>query len=183
MLGAAPRRKISRLLGQLEAFKCRPWDRGRGRSHAETAIPVSAGCSATEESEQFLDQFYDFVNRPEFLKLELETLSERSSQLNRCFHEPDYVVAQLKEQAHNLERWYKLMLEPGYLAAEVKATWSWWHHLSLGRKLPIVPRKNARNDIFRLLEFLRRLNFDFAAMTLAKVREQQSHIVQDRVDV
>jgi hypothetical protein len=74
-------------------------------------------------------------------------LSERPERLYDDLHKPDNLVAELKEAGKNIERWYKLMLEPGYLASELKATLSWWHNVSLDGESLQGRRKQAKNDV------------------------------------
>jgi hypothetical protein len=164
MLDAAPRHrdKICALLKQLETFKCRPWDRIAGRrQRTERATAAYADRSAGEEAVQDLDRLYDLLSRPEALKSELELLSERPERLYDYFHTDNY-GAELQVKGRSLARWYTLMLEPRYLASEFEATLSWWQDLSLDGASPQDQQKKVTNDVFRLLEFLRRLNFDFA---------------------
>jgi hypothetical protein len=172
MLDAAPRHrdKICALLKQLETFKCRPWDRIAGRrQRTERATAAYADRSAGEEAVQDLDRLYDLLSRPEALKSELELLSERPERLYDYFHTDNY-GAELQVKGRSLARWYTLMLEPRYLASEFEATLSWWQDLSLDGASPQDQQKKVTNDVFRLLEFLRRLNFDFAKKPFDKAR-------------
>jgi hypothetical protein len=65
MLSAAPRHrdKISKLLEQLETFKCRPWDRIASRRHrTEHATAAYVCCCAGEAAVQDFDRPYDFLS-------------------------------------------------------------------------------------------------------------------------
>lgn len=168
MLSASSRLRdeISKLLDQLETFKCRPCDRIASH-YTEPSTTPYAGCCSGEVAVQDVGRIHD-LSRPDALKSELELLSERPERLYEDFHIPDNLSADRQEVARILQRWYKLMLEPGYLASDIKATLSSWHNLSLEGESPQGPRKQARNDVFRLLEFLGRLNFPFAKMTPSK---------------
>jgi hypothetical protein len=78
-------------------------------------------------------------------------------------------IPQLKEEADNVERSYKLMLEPEYLSAEVRATLWLWHFLGLESQSLQHKPKNVRTNVRDLLEFLARLNFHFAKRALARL--------------
>lgn len=174
MMFASPRRKPRKLLEKLTKFKGRPFDRVKSTRNSPTPPRSANPFHRTRQSiTKRLDRLYGFVGRAESFEFELKLLAEKPERLQRFFCAPDYVVAQLKEDAHNLERWYKLMLEPDYLSAEVRATLWLWHSLSLKGQLPQHEQKLVRNNIRDILEFLTRLNFDFAQRALARLRVSQ----------
>jgi hypothetical protein len=171
MMFASPRRKPRKLLEKLTKFKGRPFDRVKSaRNPPSPPLSAEALCRTRQSIINRLDRLYGFVGgRPDSFEIELKLLAEKPERLQRLFCAPDYVVAQLKEDAQNLERWYKLMLEPDYLSAEVRATLWLWHFLSIESQLPEQKQKLVRNNIRDLLEFLARLNFQFAKRALTRL--------------
>jgi hypothetical protein len=163
-------KRTAKLLDELEKFKGRPFDRierVRGfprRNHSDSALHRQH-----HESIKKLDQWYGFTGRAQSFKRERAIFAERPERLQYLFRWPHEVVAQLKEEAHNVERSYKLMLEPEYLSAEVRATFWLWHFLGLESQSSQHKPKNVRTNVRDLLEFLTRLNFHFAKRALARL--------------